>query len=194
LSLVLVVRRRGRGSWCCLSLGLFAARTAHRSAEESRLLLLCHWGLCRLRRWGRAFGRYRLLWRLLIDRWLKAAAARLIAVAAVSTLVAVAAAISAITLLAFVTVAIRPPVVAIAMFSATRSVSIVTVAAKILAAIAPVVTVIALVVTAVVAVVLAIIIEAVSALIVALLAIIAVLVVIEIALRLLERLLLRGLA
>jgi hypothetical protein len=196
LSLVLVVRRRGRGSWCCLSLGLFAARTAHRSAEESRLLLLCHRGLCRLRRWGRAFGRYRLLWRLLIDRWLlKAAAATgLIAVAAVRTLVAVAAAISAVTLLAFVTVAIRPPVVAIAMFSATRSVSIVAVAAEILAAIAPVVAVIALVVTAVVAVVLAIIVEAVSALIVALLAIIAVLVVIEIALRLLEWLLLRRLA
>ena len=193
MSLVLVVRRSGRGSWCCLSLGLFAARTAHRSAEEGRLLLLCHRSLCRLRRWGRAFGRYRLLWRLLIDQWLEAAAG-LIAVAAVRTLVAVAAAISAVTLLAFVTVAIRPPVVAIAMFSATRSVSIVTVAAEILATIAPVATVKALVVTAVVAVVLAIIVEAVSALIVARLTIIAVLIVIEIALRLLEWLLLRGLA
>jgi hypothetical protein len=72
------------------------------------------------------------------------------------------------------------------MFSATRSVSIVAVAAEILAAIAPVVAVIALVITAVV--------ESVSSLIVPLLAIIAVLVVIEIALRLLEWLLLRRLA
>jgi hypothetical protein len=188
----LVIRRSRCCGWRWLRFGLFAARTAHRSAKESRLFLLGHRRWRRLRRRRRAFGGcYRLLWGLLIDRWLKTARGG-IAIGTVRTLVAVAAAKSTVALLAlaFAIAVMRSPVVTEAMFAATRSVAIVTVTAKILAAaIASVVVAVkALAVTAVVAVV----VEA-SALIVARLAIIAVLVIailiIEIALRLLIRLL-----
>jgi len=195
--LVLVFRRSRCCCWRWLRFGLFAARTAHRSAKESRLLLLGHRRWRRLRRRCRTFdGCYRLLWRLLIDRWLKTARGG-ITIGTVRTLVAVATAKSTVTLLAlaFAIVVMRPTVVAEAMFAAARSVAIVTVTAKILAsAIASVVVAVkALAISAVVAVIV-VIVEA-PALIVARLAIIAVLVIailiIEIALRLLIRLLRR---
>jgi hypothetical protein len=192
----LVIRRSRCCGWRWLRFGLFAARTAHRSAKESRLFLLGHRRWRRLRRRRRAFGGcYRLLRWLLIDRWLKTARSG-VTIGTVRTLVAVAAAKSTVALLAlaFAIVVMRSPVVTEAMFAATRSVAIVTVTAKILAAaIASVVVAIkALAIAAIWPVVRTIVVEA-SALIVARLAIIAVLVIailiIEIALRLLIRLL-----